>query len=193
MLSKEEAFQVLKELRDLSRGSVSNMAKELTCEDVGCDCAENREVASRISITPKEDFKPTNPKDRAATTRLDLSLFPSTAVAYGALGCTEGDCKYGGYNFRDAGILASVYFAAIHRHLSKWFNGEWADAKTNVPHLASAIASLGILIDAIEANTMVDDRPPKVDVTGLLTRFEGNVKRLQELFPDGPRRYTEVK
>jgi len=137
------------------------------------------------------DFKPTNPKDRAATTRLDISLFPDTAVAYGALGCTEGDYKYGGYNYRIAGILASVYYSAIRRHLSKWHNGEWADAKTGVPHLASAIASLGILIDAIEKGTMVDDRPPKTDLAGLLTRMESDVKRLQELFPNAPGRYTE--
>lgn len=150
------------------------------------DCIEvQKEIMSK-------DLKPTNPKDQQATSRLDISLFPQTAIVYGALGCTEGDCKYGGYNFRVAGVLASVYVAAIQRHLSKWYNGEWADPKTGVPHLASAIANLGILIDAIEASSLKDDRPPKVDLAGLLTRMESQVKHLQEIFPNPPGRYTEV-
>lgn len=140
-----------------------------------------------------EDLKPTNPKDRAATSRLDLSLFPDTAIAYGALAMTEGDCKYGGYNYRVGGVLASVYYAACRRHLGKWFNGEWADPKTQVPHLANAIACLAVLIDAVVAGVLKDDRPPQADLAGLLAHFEREVKHLQTIFPDGPPRYTEIK
>ena len=139
------------------------------------------------------DLKPTNPKDRMSTTRLDLSLFPDTAVAYGALAMTEGDCKYGGYNYRIGGVLASVYYAACRRHLGKWFNGEWADSKTQVPHLASAIASLAVLIDAIVADMLKDDRPPQVDLAKLFSDFEKNVKHLHECFSNGPSRYTDIE
>lgn len=83
------------------------------------------------------DHKDTNPKDGAATSRLDLTLFPQTALAYGALAFTEGHLKYGGYNWRDAGVNASVYVAAALRHLTKWYNGEAFDPKTGVPHLAN--------------------------------------------------------
>lgn len=138
------------------------------------------------------DKKDTNPKDRVATTRLDLSLFPATARAYGALAMTEGDLKYGGYNYRSAGVQASVYYAAANRHLDKWYNGEWADEKTNVPHLASALACIGVLIDAIECDKMNDDRPPKCNMAGLLTDMENRVAHLQELFKNGPDRYTET-
>lgn len=140
----------------------------------------------------KADFKPTNPKDRVATTRLDLSLFPQTAIAYGALGMVEGDCKYGGYNYRVGGVLASVYIAAALRHLFKWFNGEECDAKTRVPHLASATACVAIIIDAIECGVLKDDRPPRANLTGLLEKFQEVVKHLFETFPKGPGRYTEV-
>jgi len=139
------------------------------------------------------DTKPTNHKDRAATTRLDISVFPDTAVAYGALAMTEGDYKYGAYNYRVAGVLASVYYSACRRHLGKWFNGEDTDPKTGVHHLANALACIAVLIDAIEANKLKDDRPPRVDLAGLLTRMEEDVARLQKLFPDGPGRYTEVE
>lgn len=139
------------------------------------------------------DSKPTNPKDAAATTRLDLSLFPATARAYGALAMTEGDCKYGGFNYRVAGVQASIYYAAASRHLDKWFNGEEEDAKTGVPHLASALASIAVLIDGIEAGKWTDDRPPRVDVSGLLDRFQAKVTKLQSLFGRRTPRHTEVK
>lgn len=138
------------------------------------------------------DLKPTNPKDRAANHRLDLSLFPMTAIAYGALAMTEGDAKYGGYNYRVGGVLVSVYIAALGRHIDKYYNGEWADPKTRVPHLASAVACLAVIIDAHEAGVLKDDRPPKVDMNKLLTEAEEIVKHLHELFPNGPARYTEI-
>ena len=140
-----------------------------------------------------KDFKPTNPKDRIATNRLDLSLFPDTAVAYGALAMVEGDSKYGGYNYRIGGVLASVYYAAARRHLAKWFNGEFSDKKTGVPHLGSALACMAILIDAVECNVICDDRPPHMDLNKLLTKFEAKVSALHKMFPNGPLRYTEIR
>lgn len=137
------------------------------------------------------DKKETNPKDKLATSRLDLSLFPATARAYGALAMTEGDLKYGGYNYRTAGVKVSIYYAAANRHLDKWFNGEWADSKTQVPHLASALACIGVIIDGIECGNVTDDRPPTCNIASLLDDMEGKVKHLQKLFPDGPGRHTE--
>jgi hypothetical protein len=139
------------------------------------------------------DGKPTNPKDRAANHRLDMSLFPQTALAYGALGMTEGDCKYGGYNYREGGVHVSTYVAALLRHVSKYYNGEWADSKTKVPHLASALCCLAVIIDGYEAGVLIDDRPPIADVNmeGLLAEFEEITKHLHTIFPNGPKRFTE--
>lgn len=140
------------------------------------------------------DGKPTNPKDRAAISRLDLSLVPPTAIAYMALASTEGDLKYGGYNWRDAGVKASVYVAACMRHLWKWYLGQECDPKTQVPHLASVLQSIAIIVDAYECGKLVDDRPPvHNDMAALLDRFEGIVKHLQGLFQNGPERHTEKK
>jgi hypothetical protein len=141
-----------------------------------------------------EALKPTNPKDRVATYRLDLSLFPAAAVAYGALACTEGHVKYDGYNWREAGVLWSVYDAAVRRHLDKYHEGEWEDSKTGVPHLASALACIAILIDAYESGMLKDDRPPrKFDFTHLLDRFEAKVKHLYETLGRGrtPNRWKQ--
>jgi len=134
------------------------------------------------------DTKPSNPKDAAATSRLDLSLFPMSAVAYGALAMVEGDQKYGGYNYREVGVRSSVYVAAAGRHIAKWFNGEDADSKTGVHHLGSAIACLGILVDGIESGNLNDDRPP-AQPQDFYARMEATVKHLQELYPRrAPRR-----
>lgn len=131
------------------------------------------------------DTKDSNPKAHAASTRLDLSLFPMTAIIYGALGMTEGDYKYRAYNYRDEGVCVSTYIAALGRHAAKFYNGEWADKKTRVPHLASMIDCVAILIDCFEKGNIKDDRPPSVDIDGLLIECESVVAHLQELFKDG--------
>lgn len=139
----------------------------------------------------RSDTKATNPKDAQATTRLDLTLFPMSATIYGALAMSEGDLKYGGYNYREAGVQVSVYVAALFRHVMKYYNGEWADAKTNVPHLANAIACLAVLVDSIEHGNINDDRPPFQDTAGLLARMEEHVAHLQKIFPRKVGRYRQ--
>ncbi len=150
----------------------------------------NEEISKEFM---RDDFKETNPKDQAATSRLDLTVFPDTALAYGALAFTEGHCKYGAYNYRVAGVQSSVYVAACRRHLMKWFNGEECDPKTKVPHLANALACVAVLIDAVECDKLNDDRPPKAEVAELLERFQELVKYLQTSFPNGPDRYINKK
>jgi hypothetical protein len=139
------------------------------------------------------ETKPSNPKDAAATNRLDLSLFPATARAYGALAMVEGDQKYGGYNYRAAGVNASIYYAACGRHLDKWYNGEELDPKTGIPHLANAIACLAVLIDGIEVGNWTDDRPPPVDLGRLLSDFESKVGTIKEIFPRRTARFVNSK
>lgn len=145
-----------------------------------------------INSSIRKCVKSSNPKDRAATTRLDLSLWPETASIYGALAMTEGDCKYGGFNFREQGASVSTYYAALRRHMIKFYNGEWADEKTKVPHLANMLGCIAILVDGFEQGNIIDDRPPRVDCSQLLDDMENHVKVLQELFKDyNPVRATE--
>lgn len=151
------------------------------------------QVAAQNFAASTPDKKPTNPKDRAASTRLDLSNFPDTAVAYGALAMTEGGQKYGEYNYRPAGVQAHVYVAAARRHMAKWWNGEDDDPLTKVPHLANAIACLAVLIDAHECGVLVDDRPPRAPMAELLASFEARVAHLQATFPSKQPRYTQVE
>lgn len=128
--------------------------------------------------------KPTNPKDALGSTRLPLNLVPATLKLYAALAFAEGAAKYGAYNWRVAGVRASIYKAALERHLEKWWNGEDADPQTGVPHLASVIACAGIVLDAELAGKLTDDRPPAVPIGDCIAQLEPTFAQLLTRFAD---------
>lgn len=133
------------------------------------------------------DFKETNnlnPKDVIGSNKLPLDLVPGTTKAYLALGHLEGHLKYGLCNWRESGVRMSIYLAALERHIEKLKGGEWADSKTKVPHLASALTCLSIIVDAHESGNLVDDRPKSAPIADMVDRMSDNVKHLRELFKD---------
>jgi hypothetical protein len=135
--------------------------------------------------------KPTNPKDALAVAKLPLHLVPDTIEAYAALAFAEGASKYGAYNWRVAGVRASVYHSALKRHLACWHNGEEADPLTGVPHLASIIACAGILLDAKLCGKLTDDRPPRAPLPARIRTMEVDVARVYALFADRrPKHFT---
>lgn len=137
--------------------------------------------------------KATNPKDAIGSTKLPLNLVPDTLPAMAALAFTEGAVKYGAFNWRVAGVRASIYEAALKRHLAKWWNGEDVDPATGVPHLASVIACAGIILDAALAGKLTDDRPPKVAMGELIDSLEAKVKFLKKLHKDkSPHHHTAL-
>lgn len=137
------------------------------------------------------DQKPTNPKDAIGSTKLPLHLVPDTLVAYASLAHLEGALKYGTHNWRVAGVRASIYRAALDRHVMKWWNGEWADPATGVPHLANAVACIAILLDAHTLGKLTDDRPPSSPVAALIDGMAADVARLKDTFQGhDPRHYT---
>lgn len=130
------------------------------------------------------DVKPTNPKDGAAVHKLPLDLVPASLKVFATLAFAEGAAKYGAYNWRVSGVRASIYKAALERHLESWWNGEDADPQTGVPHLASMLACAGILLDADLAQKLNDDRPPHVAMGDLIRGLEGDIQRIRALFSD---------
>ena len=119
-----------------------------------------------------------NPKDAVAGTRVPLGLMPDTAVIAGAMAFVEGAVKYGRYNWRVAGVSAFVYHNAARRHLSAWFNGEDIDQKSHLNHLWKALACISILIDGSVVGKLIDDRPPRAPVEGMIEALEGHVARI---------------
>lgn len=132
-----------------------------------------------------------NPKDKIGSTKLPLDVVPDTVGIYAAMAFAEGASKYGAYNWRVAGVRFSIYMAAMRRHQKKLWNGEWADVKTHVPHLASIIACAGIIADAKLCGKLTDDRPPPADIPGLIAEAEAVIAHLARLNADkNPHHYT---
>jgi len=139
------------------------------------------------------DTKLTNPKDIIGSAKLPLNLVPSTLQVFAAQAFAEGATKYGAFNWRVAGVRASVYKAAHDRHMEKYWNGEWADPVTGVPHLASAIACLAIILDAGVAGKLTDDRPPAIPLASVIEEGEKVFAHLRELHKDkNPHHHTEA-
>lgn len=142
------------------------------------------------------DLKESNPKDAAAVGRLPLHLVPDTLNIFAAMGFAEGDSKYLAYNFRIAGVRVMVYVGALRRHLMKYVNGEWADKKTGIPHLASVASCAAILIDGHVVGNIVDDRPPGVDLSDSVEEAEriiAHVYKMNQAVRPTDVEYTAVK
>lgn len=140
----------------------------------------------------ESDWKDTNPKDTIGTTKLPMSLVPSSLTAYASLAFLEGMLKYGLVNWRESGIRASIYLDAMQRHIAKYISGEWEDPTTRVPHLASVIACCGIILDASLCGKLVDDRPRVSPVPQLIDSLSEVVEHLKALHKDKtPTHYTQ--
>jgi hypothetical protein len=122
-----------------------------------------------------------------------MSVVPASVIAYASLAWLEGRTKYGGVNWREAGVRTSVYADALLRHFYKYFDGgQWADPKTKVPHLASIIACAGIILDAHLSGKLTDDRPKsQPGLPDLIDSLSEVVAHLKELHKDQhPRDWT---
>jgi len=100
-----------------------------------------------------------NPKDPIGRAKPSMSPVPANVLLLLGAVLRHGAEKYGRHNWRDAGISASVYYDAALRHLFSWWEGETIDPESGLPHLAHAMASLCIVLDATDQGKITDDRP----------------------------------
>lgn len=112
-----------------------------------------------------------NPKQAFGDKKVPLHLVPGPAMAYCAQALKEGSRKYGAFNWRHTSVEVQTYVGATMRHLMAFVDGEDMDPESGNPHLAHAIASLAILIDAIESGKVIDNRPPKGPTAATMGRM----------------------
>lgn len=143
-------------------------------------------------FTPPKGEKPTNPKNPISSNKVPMHLWPATATAYGSMGLLDGMLKYGYANYRVAGVRASIYIAALKRHIDQWYDaGEECASDSGVEHLGHALACLAIIIDAKEQGVLVDDRPPRSAFNRLCERLGTTVAELRKQHADkNPRHFT---
>ena len=113
-----------------------------------------------------------NPKDVLGLAKVSLSKVPSAGLIHEALAMRDGAAKYGPHNWRKKNVIASVYVDACLRHIFAWFDGEENAQDSGVHHLGHARACLGILLDAMETNSLSDDRPAPGAAARLLKEHE---------------------
>ncbi len=112
-----------------------------------------------------------NPKTGAGLKKPSTHLVPSPALMQLAGVMALGARKYGPYNWREAGVAATVYIAAAERHLRSWLDGELIDPESGCSHLAHAMACCAILVDAMAIDKLVDDRPPPAPTAQMIRDF----------------------
>ena len=139
------------------------------------------------------DTKPSNPKDLAATTRIPLWLLSPIAKAHWALAQFAGLLKYGAWNWRSTGVRSSVYLSALQRHIDAYASGEEVDPIDGTHHMGNIMACAAILLDAMAAGKLVDDRPPSVGLRSTYADLEAlGVKLLEQYNDRAPRHFTIV-
>ena len=114
----------------------------------------------------------TNPKDLIGIKKVPLNLLPTAGLIHEALALKNGAAKYGPFNWRDQNVQASIYVAACQRHLLAWLDGEEIAEDSGVHHLGHAKACLGIILDALETESLHDDRPLPGATARLLAEHE---------------------
>lgn len=136
------------------------------------------------------DTEESNPKDLVGSKKVSLSRVSSVVLMEMSLGMLEGDRKYGGHNYRVAGVMASVYYDATMRHLMAWWEGEETDSASGLSHISKALSSLAVLRDAIHNNKMNDDRPPKLE-DGWIDELNKKAAAIIEKYPDRVKPYIQ--
>jgi hypothetical protein len=117
-----------------------------------------------------------NPKTLLGMLKPSISKAPASAVLYMALAFMDGARKYGPFNWRKKAVPASIYIDACKRHLDAWYDGEEYAEDSKLPHLAHALACIGIIVDAKECGVLLDDRPPPGAYSRLLKEWAAFLK-----------------
>jgi hypothetical protein len=134
--------------------------------------------------------KATNPKDAVGVRKVPFSTVPAEVVAEIGLGMLEGARKYGRHNYRVVGVRASVYYDALFRHITAWWEGEDYDAESGMSHVAKAITSLVVLRDAMLNGKLTDDRPPKLP-PGWIPAMNMKASKIIDKHPKAVAPYTQ--
>ena len=131
----------------------------------------------------KTEHKETNPKDSVGIKKVPFSTVPSEVVAEIGLAMLEGARKYGRHNYRIAGVRSSVYYDALFRHITAWWEGEDIDPDSGLNHVIKALSTLTVLRDAMINDKLTDDRPPSLKA-GWVTELNKKAAEIIDKHPD---------
>lgn len=136
-----------------------------------------------------------NPKDGIGAKKWRKVWFvPDRVLWEVAVAFLEGALKYGAFNWRAAGVRASVYLEAAKGHMDQFKEGEDIDAESRCSHIDKAIASLMILRDSMLHGNWIDDRPPRhARLDAQRADLQERVDWLFEKYPESKEGWTEER
>ncbi len=133
----------------------------------------------------------TNPKLINGIKKVPMSVVPAQVMLEVSLALFEGARKYGRSNYRGTGVKYSTYYDACFRHLMAFFEGEDIDQDSGLSHVTKAIASLVVLRDSMMQSNAIDDRPPKVATSNLMTNMNKKAEEIIKKIPECVEPVTE--
>ena len=117
-----------------------------------------------------------NPKTLIGAAKVNPSLVPPAGVLHTAAAMMDGAAKYGPFNWREKPVPMMTYIAAAQRHLMQLLDGENYDPLSRVHHAGHAAACMMIILDALEAEVLIDDRPKAAHAGMMIRRFDKDRK-----------------
>jgi hypothetical protein len=192
--SREEAAECYtnREAREANaRRQFSPPQNELTIMDEAEDIPAD--LIAQMNTPVVSGTKDTNPKDGVGSLKPSYTNVPVPVLYELGAALAEGARKYGGYNWRVAGVRTSVYIDATRRHLDSFWEGEDIDPDSGLSHITKAIASLTVFRDAqIQGMVENDDRPPSTQAPFMAEGRERMVA-LHQRYPSPVPNYTEAQ
>jgi len=136
--------------------------------------------------------KDTNPKDALGIKKVPMSCVPTLPMLELGLAMMEGARKYGRHNYRAVGTRSSVYYDAIMRHITAWWEGEDIDPDSGVHHLMKAAACCLVHRDSMYMGNVEDDRPLKYPEGLPMKQLNSQAEQIIKKYPDCVKPYTEA-
>ncbi len=151
--------------------------------------ADDRITLSLTALFPQAAAAPAappvNPKAAFGATKPSVGLIPPIALLHEAMAFEDGARKYGAYNWRENPVEAMTYINAMYRHLGLWLDGDEVTRDTNVHNLGAIRACCGILLDCIEAGTLIDNRPKPAPSDSVQNRLKAQKVAEQKARSEG--------
>ena len=131
----------------------------------------------KIEQSPADAFlTDNNPKTRIGALKVPLHLVHAYALYSEACAMADGARKYGAFSWRQEKVSVSTYIGAALRHIYAYMEGEDCAEDSGAHHLGHARACFGILLDAAQEGTLIDDRPAGSGVGELFASYESAQK-----------------
>jgi len=117
---------------------------------------ENSPLRDKNEVAPVDG----NLKNVVSKSKAQLQVVPMALLVGVSEAMVDGASKYGPFNWREGRVEYMQYIGAMMRHIAALIDGEDEADDSHIHHLKHVGATVGILLDAMECNVLVDDRPP---------------------------------